>query len=188
MNRSAQFRPEMISRMVAVLLCVVAATLLPACFGEDPEGPPQIRLGDSVCIECNMIISDARFATATIVLDARGRRLALLFDDFNCMVNHAEGSGSDMEIVERWVRDHTTGDWVRAEDAHFVHAQRLRTPMASHTAAFIRNEDALKLARDLDGEVMDFARVCRVLLGLPCCQNDETTEQVRHGETSNHSP
>lgn len=172
MNNSPNHRKRSFAGFAALALCALAASALSGCSAENPDGPPQVRLDDSVCVECNMIISDARFATATVVHDERGRRLALLFDDFNCMVNHAEGSGKELPIIERWVRDHGTTDWVRAEDAHFVHAQRLRTPMASHAVAFERNEDALRTAQEFEGEVMDFARLRRAMLGLPCCNHD----------------
>lgn len=157
------------------LLSTLAVALISVCLvgcGDDKaEGPPRIRLGDSLCVECNMIISDARFATATVVRGPRGPE-ALLFDDFNCQVNH-EKANPDAEILARWSHDHGTSEWLRTENAHFVRSDRLRTPMASFVAAFRDKPDAEAMQRELGGDITGFETMRkRLLLNGPCCPSD----------------
>jgi nitrous oxide reductase accessory protein NosL len=127
--------------------------LLASC-SEESDGPPDVVYASSVCAECDMIISDERFCGATIVEDERGRPVALLFDDYNCQAAHEASLGSP--VIARWVHDHATRRWVRAEGAHFTHAMSLYTPMASHLAAFETEADAQALADRLGGRTLGF--------------------------------
>ncbi len=141
---------------------------LASCGSEPAEGPPPVHLGDSLCVECNMIISDARFATATVSLDERGRRTPMLFDDFNCQAAY-EAARPELKIVERWAHDHASSAPIRAESAHFVHAERIRTPMASQVAAFKNRASAEAIAGSLGGEVLLFDAAWERLQKKPCC-------------------
>lgn len=157
-------------RSGAVFVAALAAPLffLASCGSEPAEGPPPIHLGDSLCVECNMIISDARFATATVSLDERGRRSPLLFDDFNCQAAY-EAERPDLKIIERWAHDHASSRPIRTESASFVHAERLRTPMASQVAAFEAASAAESFAGSLGGEVLVFDAAWERLQKKPCC-------------------
>jgi copper chaperone NosL len=71
---------------LAMMLLVVA--LLSACSSQ-PEGPqpPEILYEQDVCASCGMIISEPRFAAATILTNGEGRK----FDDIGEMlVYHME--------------------------------------------------------------------------------------------------
>jgi nitrous oxide reductase accessory protein NosL len=127
------------------------------CRNELDDGPPSIRLGDSLCIECGMIISDERFATATIVVGDRGNE-PLLFDDFNCQMIF-EAKQSELTIVDRWSHDYNAGTWLHTADAWFMRSEKLHTPMASHIAAFTSKDDAEAFAAPLDGETLDFVEL-----------------------------
>ncbi len=141
----------------ALSMSIVAAALsLTACSRED-DGPPAIRLGDSTCAHCNMIISDERFATATVVESDRGPE-PLLFDDFICQLDY-EKAHPDIAVVTRWSHDYNTQTWFPTADAFFVRSDQIRAPMASHLAAFESKEDAEKLATELEGRVAPFKSV-----------------------------
>ncbi len=127
-------------KRVSATLIAAAGLALTGCGNQPADGPPAIRLGHDVCAECNMIISDARWATATIVPGPRGPE-PRLFDDFNCQVNF-ENEHADAEIVARWSHDHATAEWLRTEGAHFLFTRDLRTPMGSNAAAFAGRTDA----------------------------------------------
>lgn len=139
------------------LVATLAATLtfvLLGCNSQVAEGPPEIRLGDSVCDECNMIISDKRWATATIVEGPRGPT-PLLFDDFNCQVRY-ETEHSNLVILDRWSYCHATGSPIQTGDASFVESPNLRTPMGSGIAAFASSDDANAARVELTGVVLSF--------------------------------
>lgn len=142
--------------MSRMLLIGVLASLgsMAGCGGESVEQPPTVRLGDTVCDYCNMIVSDERWATSTIVHGDRGPE-ARLFDDFNCQVNY-EMEHAGLEIVTRWSHDHATHEWLKTSQAYFLLAPSLRTPMGSQIAAFA-SESALDTAKSKSpGDVMTF--------------------------------
>lgn len=137
---------------VAVSLLTIVLT---GCGRGAADGPPPVRLGDSVCDECNMIISDARWATATIVEGPRGGE-PRLFDDFNCQVNYEQGH-PEHTVLARWSHSHATSEWITTESARFLISPELRTPMGSKTAAFGAESEAAAAGSALPGEVVDFA-------------------------------
>lgn len=141
--------------MNRALLPIALTALAPlgACAEDDPAAPPEIVYDSSVCDFCNMIISDARFAAATIVEDERGRPAPRLFDDYNCQFND-EADAQDRVVLTRWAHDHDSREWISAAEAHFVIATTLRTPMASHAAAFADRADAERAASEWEGEVV----------------------------------
>ncbi|MGE3163913.1 MAG: nitrous oxide reductase accessory protein NosL [Planctomycetota bacterium] len=144
-------RPTAVTK---VLLLFLGLVVVAGCGSAAPDGPPAIRVGDSVCDECGMIISDERFATATIGVGVRGPE-PKLFDDFNCQARY-EAEHSEMEIVARWSHDYIGAQWLRTEQAHFVTSVGLRTPMASRTVAFAKPEDARALQQSIGGELLNF--------------------------------
>jgi len=135
-----------------VLALVLAATL--GCERPSVDAPPSVRLDDSVCAQCNMIISDERWATATMIEGPRGPE-ARLFDDFNCQVNY-EGSNPDSVIVARWSHSYATRAWLSTEDAHFLVASGLFAPMGSGMAAFASREEAETARKDHPGDILTF--------------------------------
>lgn len=164
----------------------LAGTLLAACDEKPSDGPPTIRLGDSVCVQCNMIISDERYATATIADGPRGPE-PRLFDDFNCQVNY-EIENPDEDVHARWSHDRDTSEWLRTSEAHFVMSPQLRTPMASNIAAFATKEAAETAKNEFSGELMTFD-VAWKRLGFSgaCCEMSECSDDSDK-EGANNAP
>ncbi|GAB4386544.1 MAG: hypothetical protein Kow0022_15900 [Phycisphaerales bacterium] len=137
---------------------VVGAVLIATgCGRPQPDRPPAVRLDDSVCDQCGMIISDVRWATSTIIRGERGPE-ARLFDDFNCQVNY-EQDHPDLPVLARWSHDHATQEWMKTDQAVFLVAPALRTPMGSHAAAFGNRSDADSAASTHPGTIMTFEQV-----------------------------
>lgn len=160
--------------------CVSALALLSAgCDRGASDGPPDVRLGDSVCVHCNMIISDERWATATMIRGPRGPE-PLLFDDFNCQAQY-EAAHAEVPVLTRWSHSYRDGRWLRTADATFILSPNLRTPMGSCLAALPTRDDAETLRADLTGEILSFPEAWRHLSGaigsaghgLPDSENQE---------------
>ena len=134
------------SRAVPYVLLV--ALLLTACAPKSDEPqPPEILYGQDLCDACGMIVDDARFAAATILLDDR----ALKFDDISDMViyhlDHPEAQ------VKAWfVHDYDSEAWIRGETAHFVKGD-LKTPMGGSIAAFEDQAAAEAFAAAVNGKL-----------------------------------
>lgn len=135
-------------------LLVISVMMLGGCGEADPDAPPQILLGDSVCAECGMIVSDERFGTATIIEDERGSQ-ALIFDDFNCQ-KLFELKHPQLGVITRWSRDYDTLEWFRTCDGYLAQSHRIHSPMASGVASFATHEDATALAQSLEGVVITY--------------------------------
>ena len=141
-------------KQAACIGVLLGSVVLGGCGSESNDGPPDIRYGDSVCTECGMIISDERFASATVVDGDRGKE-NLVFDDFSCQMNF-EAKHDEIVIVDRWAHDHGSLQWIHMADAWFVQSDQLLTPMASHIASFASQEDAAAFAEPIDGDTKDF--------------------------------
>ncbi len=135
-------------------LLTISLAFVYGCGETDPDAPPNILLGDSVCIECGMIVSDERFGTATIVEGDRGSQ-ALIFDDFNCQ-KIFELKHPELTIITRWSRDYETLSWFHTDEGWFAQSIQIRSPMASKVAGFESLERAEAFASSIEGEVITY--------------------------------
>ncbi len=162
-------------KAASITLACVAAGLLLGCQPDSADGPPTVRLGESVCDECNMIISDDRWATATIFEGERGPE-ARLFDDFNCQVNF-ELQHEELKVITRWSHGYADSAWIRTHEASFVASPALRTPMASGYAAFATKAQAEAFRAEATGDLLDFATAWKRLdLAGACCRDTDAEE------------
>jgi len=142
---------------VRLWLLLPLLSILAACGpGQAQVQPPEIRQGETECLECRMIISDPRFASGYTHGAQGGRYESLPFDDIGDMLIHA-GKHPEHDIVAYWVHDYHTEEWIDAEQAFYVFSSQLVTPMAQGTAAVDSREKAEQLAADYAGEVLDWA-------------------------------
>ena len=149
--------------MTRIRTCIVLAlgtlALLAACDKDNPDTPPNITYGVSVCADCDMIISDERYASATIAADERGHPTPLLFDDIGDQIKY-EAANAELHVLSRWVHDHATRQWIRAESASYVRSSALHTPMASGIAAFASRPAAEAARAELPvGEILMFVEL-----------------------------
>lgn len=72
------------------------------------------------------------------------RRRARRFDDIGEMLAYQKETGDD--VATWWVHDLTSGDWLKAEDAHFVIGAGVATPMGFGIVAFSDENVAETLA------------------------------------------
>jgi copper chaperone NosL len=168
--------------MSLALLSALGAMVSHGCGAEDASGPPGVNYGSDLCTECSMILSDERFAAATVIQGPRGP-VTLLYDDYNCQINHA-GKHPELVVLNRWAHDHGTGAWVESSAAYFVHSERIRSPMASRLAAFASMPGAEAMAAELGGRILSFEAILagEAASGEPaaCCSGDADAD----GETA----
>lgn len=139
-----------------LLLLSVLALLAAGCAqGTTAITAPEIRFGEDVCVECKMIISDPRFASAYTYEISPGRYENALFDDIGDMLVYADRN-PEHNVVAWWVHDYNTKEWVDGTKATYMFSHALQTPMAQGTAAFAAAESAQALADQLQGEVFDW--------------------------------
>lgn len=139
-----------------LLAAIVGVLTLASCDRPSTDAPPAIALGQDVCDQCNMILSDERFATATIIQGPRGPE-ARLFDDFNCQAQY-ESLNDDQKILARWSHDHETLAWLKSESGYFLLSDRVRAPMGSQLAAFASRDAAERAQGAMPGQILSFGQ------------------------------
>ena len=162
-----------------IVLMVVAS----ACGGAAATGPPEINYGRDICIECNMIISEARFASAYRLPDGTER----IFDDVGGMVLHGRETG-ELNEATAWVHDFETEEWVEAATAFFVPTTGVTSPMGHGILAFAEQVRADDFADDVAGEVIDWTTVMALpvvdgLVGHHHGRDDGMDEDMEHDNT-----
>jgi copper chaperone NosL len=135
---------------VCGLLLTAFCLLLAACSPKSNEPqPPNIAYGQDTCDACGMIISDAKFAAATLLTGGE----ALKFDDIGEMVTYH--MDHPVQQVKAWfVHDYQSEAWIRGETAFFVLSDQLQTPMGGGVAAFEKKDDAEAFAAEKSGKVL----------------------------------
>lgn len=137
--------------VVGLLLSLALA----ACGGGvDTSQPPEILYGQDVCDECDMIISEEKYAAAYWTESGEARR----FDDVGEMLVYMAANPEARASV--WVHDVNSAAWLPADGAWFVMNSGLRTPMGTGIAVLADEQAARALAFDQpEAMVMTFAEI-----------------------------
>lgn len=144
---------SVVRRLSSVLGGLLLFVALAGCGGgADTTQPPEILYGQDVCDECDMIISEEKFASAYWTEAGEARR----FDDVGEMlVFMAENPEPTASI---WVHDINSAAWLPAGDAWFVMNSGLHTPMGTGIAVVSSEAEAEALAFDQpEAVIMTFA-------------------------------
>jgi copper chaperone NosL len=130
-------------RLVFMLILLAACSRQPG----DPQ-PPEIIYGQDMCDGCGMIISEARFAAATLLHNGELRK----FDDLGEMLVYHMDNPQDQ--VKAWfVHDFYSEAWLRGEKAFFVKNENLITPMGMHIVAFEEQAQAQSFLEEQGGKL-----------------------------------
>ncbi len=116
----------------AVAATALLATLL--LSGCSAPKPAKIVIGQDACASCNMVISDARFASQVVTNTGKVYK----FDSVECMVAFlTEGKVPKDQVHSAWVSDYMNpGTWLKAEDARYLQSVQIRSPMGLNLSAY----------------------------------------------------
>jgi len=139
-------------RRKAVSSRTVMAILLPgilfttSCTG---GGPQPIRYGQDNCDFCKMGIADKRFGAE--ILTSKGKTYK--FDDFHCLLGFLDSKAlATKEIADVYIIDFSgDGQWMKADEGHFLKSESLHSPMNGNIAAFKSADSMKKYAIELHG-------------------------------------
>jgi copper chaperone NosL len=128
----------------------------------DTTQPPEIAYGQDVCDNCNMLISEEKFAAAYWTVDGQARR----FDDLGEMLSFMQSNPE--EIASVWVHDVNSAEWLPAGEAYFVMNAGLSTPMGTGIVACSSEAEAQALAYGQDGAmVLSFDEILSMNTAAP---------------------
>lgn len=102
-----------------------------------------------------MLITEQRFASA-YWFDGEARR----FDDIGNMLAFGIDAGElGIDSASVWVHDYELEVWLSADDASYVHAPGLVTPMGWGLVALETLERAEQLASEREGDVLTWEQL-----------------------------
>ncbi len=129
--------------------------MLSACSPASAEvKPPEIIYGRDMCGACGMIISEPRFAAASVLEDGK----SIKFDDLGEMILYHRNK-PDLKVRAMFVHDYDTAAWVRSEHAFYVKSMDLQSPMGFGTAAFAEKSSAESFAQRFNTQVVTLAEL-----------------------------
>ena len=147
-------------QFLTVLLGLFLAGLT-ACGGSTitPETPPEIRYGEDVCEQCNMIISDERFAAGLVIEVAQGEFEHRIFDDIGELLAYEKAHTGELTVAATYVHDYNSKEWLDGQHAYYIHSEELQSPMGFGLAAVAQKLEAEALAQAWNGTVLTFTEL-----------------------------
>ena len=120
-----------INGMVSTFICIVCIMVTAACGGPTitPELPPEIAYGEDVCDQCNMIISDERYAAGLVVEVEPGRYEHRIFDDIGDLLVYEQEHVDELTVAAYYVHDYGSKEWIDGQAAYYISSRELLTPM-----------------------------------------------------------
>lgn len=136
--------------------CGVAVLLALAQCRQGTSEPVSIEAND-MCSFCRMSISEKRYAAELIDDDGQ----VFKFDDIGCMTNFLKQKRTNASIQATFVMDFDRREWVKAENAFYVHSSELKTPMNGGIVAFTDQSNAEAALAKYHGTMLRFAEVTK---------------------------
>jgi len=137
----------------AKLLSALVALSLLSC-GVKPE---PLNIGKDACYTCKMTIMDKRFGAEIVTKKGKVYK----FDDLNCMMNFSNSEFEEEEdIAYRLVVDFAHPEkLIDATQAFYSQSEYVKSPMASHFAAFEKKEDVNTFNKELEGVILKWEEI-----------------------------
>jgi copper chaperone NosL len=112
---------------------------------------PESIGADDICYFCKSSINEPAFAAELITRSGSLYK----FDDVACLIASTKIMGKE-SIKSFYVMDDQTKTWLPAEQAQFVHSDKLRTPRGGGFIAFKDTSKAQDLASRFQAELLKF--------------------------------
>lgn len=135
------FESKILSRLRKKKVATGALTFLSVlflCACSNP-GPQPINMNKDACDNCNMTISDPRFACELVT--AKGR--AYKFDDVSCLIGFKNDNKDITSKANYYVNDFLSPNVLTAYDQlSFIEGENVGSPMGGNIAAFSNKDSA----------------------------------------------
>ena len=106
-----------------------------------------------MCSFCRMAVSQARYAAEIVDRDENVYK----FDDIGCMLRFLKQHQPPGAAT--FVQDYTGAGWIKAQEALYVRAESIPSPMGGHTIALKQRPGAEEQARKLQGVVLSWEKL-----------------------------
>lgn len=144
-----------VSRFTFHALLFTLGLFLAACAQQSGEPrPPTLAIGRDVCDACGMIISEAKFAAATVTADGK----TLKFDDAGEMFSY-HAKNANLQVRGWFVHDYNSQQWIPGTTAFYVVAKDVKSPMGTGVVAFGDKNAAETFAAKYNAKILSFDEV-----------------------------
>lgn len=136
---------------------VAFAFLVTFLFLSCSSEPETLKYGSDACYACKMTLMDKKFGAELVT--AKGK--VYKFDDANCLISFINsGYMADETIEHKLIVDYSQpGKLIPAEKAFYLKSDQIRSPMASHVAAFETEEMMLTYKPKLQAIALTWAEL-----------------------------
>jgi len=142
-----------------ILITTLFTALLIVLAGCEPK-PQPIQFGSDQGDYCRMMITEPQFASQ--ILNQQGR--SFKFDSIECMAAYAITADNSENFHSHWVPNFTNPDeWLRAEEAYYLHSETLRSPMGLYLSAHADRETAEEFRQEYRGEIVSWNEVKEIV-------------------------
>ncbi len=139
-------------KFLAFFLLFTSSSLLVACAPQsNAPTPPNIAYGRDMCDACGMIISEARFAAATLMTDGK----TLKFDDAGEMFTY-HAKHPELQVRAWFVHDYNSQNWINGQSAFYAMTKDIKSPMGTGVATFADKNAAETFAARFNAKAMTF--------------------------------
>lgn len=123
--------------MMMKILAIICLIFFFSCSDNTEEGPVKVYYGENICEKCKMIISEKNFAAQYKAPSGK----AVNFDDLGCMFHYMDTEEKET-ISQVYVIDYNSNQWIEGQNAYYVWADSITTPMGHGIIAFKERSDA----------------------------------------------
>ncbi len=145
-------------QMTAAFLMILMTAALIGCAGYAPE---EIHYGTDQCDYCKMTIADQSFGSELITQKGK----VLKYDSIECLAAADMALASkSQDVHSRWVTDFgQPGQFLDANKAWIVLAERQKSPMGIGLVAVSSEESAAKLVDDVGGRIVAWSEIKEIV-------------------------
>jgi copper chaperone NosL len=121
---------------------MVSAIVITSLFLSCSSDPEPLQYGKDACYVCKMTLMDKKFGAELVT--SKGK--VYKFDDANCLASFINSDYlAEKTLVHKLIVDYSQpGKLIPAENAFYLKSEEIRSPMASHIAAFEKEAAMLK--------------------------------------------
>jgi copper chaperone NosL len=121
-----------------------------SCSNENIFKPVEIKYGQDICEACSMIISEKEYSAQYLLQDDKVKK----FDDIGCMIHYLNDNKLESDIAAFFVRDYIHKNWINVGTAHFMHSDKIITPMGHGIVAFSNEQDLKNIKLKIEGKYL----------------------------------
>lgn len=123
--------------------------------------PDPLHFGKDSCHSCKMTLMDSKFGAEIVTKKGKVYK----FDDLNCMISFMASNAEPSDNIAQYlVIDFAHPEKLTdATKAFYIQSEQIKSPMASHIAAFEKEEDLTTRNKEWNGTTLRWEALAALL-------------------------